>query len=150
MDWDEFNHRHLRSLRRPHSDELSSTEVIARAGVTYRQLDYWCRTGVLSPVGNLRGSGSFRRWSIDDIEIVAALGRLAAMGAPTPVLERVAIAVARWLALGDVGAAWLVVPLDGPVSWVAPGRLSDAVADAAWVLCLPIVLTADREGQLAQ
>lgn len=61
---------------------LSSREVADLAGVTYRQLDYWCRTDLLTPsVSEARGSGSCRRFSLADAYATAALGRLASLGA---------------------------------------------------------------------
>lgn len=41
----------------------SSTEVCRATGLTYRVLDYWVRTGVITPEINGRGSGSRRGWS---------------------------------------------------------------------------------------
>lgn len=43
--------------------------VVCRiAGVSYRQLDYWTRTGLITPsVHDAVGSGSARLWSRDDI-----------------------------------------------------------------------------------
>jgi DNA-binding transcriptional MerR regulator len=46
----------------------SSTQVCEIAGVTYRQLDYWTRTGIVAPsVQAARGSGTCRRYSDDDV-----------------------------------------------------------------------------------
>lgn len=58
---------------------LSSAEVLARLDgrVSYRQLDYWVRTGRIRPsYREARGSGSGRRWSpsdVDALEQIAAL-----------------------------------------------------------------------------
>lgn len=41
----------------------SSTEVCRGTGLTYRVLDYWVRTGVITPYQEANGSGSRRRWS---------------------------------------------------------------------------------------
>lgn len=60
---------------------LSSREVADLAGVTYRQLDYWCRTDLLTPsVAEARGSGSWRKFSYRDALTVAAVGHLAQLG----------------------------------------------------------------------
>lgn len=44
-------------------DTYSSAEVCQLAGVTYRQLDYWTRCGLVEPFVQATGSGSRRRWS---------------------------------------------------------------------------------------
>lgn len=55
----------------------SSAQVCQLAGVTYRQLDYWTRQGLIHPTIPARGSGSKRRWTWDDVERARRL-RLAA------------------------------------------------------------------------
>ena len=41
-------------------------------GATYRQLDYWARTGVVTPsISAAAGYGSRRRWSDRDVVAVA-------------------------------------------------------------------------------
>jgi DNA-binding transcriptional MerR regulator len=43
-------------------------QVCAVVGITYRQLDYWARTGLLRPsVAEARGSGSHRLYSYRDL-----------------------------------------------------------------------------------
>jgi DNA-binding transcriptional MerR regulator len=54
-------------------DTLSSVEVCRLTGVTYRQLDYWVRTGLVLPHTCARGSGTHRRWSDADLERVRRL-----------------------------------------------------------------------------
>jgi len=47
------------------------------AGITYRQLDYWARTGLIQPeVRGARGSGSQRLYSFRDILILKVIKRL--------------------------------------------------------------------------
>lgn len=51
--------------------------VQAIAGVTYRQLDYWARTGLIEPsVRAAAGSGSQRLYAFADIVIVKVVKRL--------------------------------------------------------------------------
>lgn len=59
---------------------LTSLEVCRRAGITYRQLDYWCRTGVVEPLIDARGSGSQRRFTQAEADHVAGLARYLRMG----------------------------------------------------------------------
>ena len=54
----------------------STTGVAARSGATFRQLDYWVRTGLIEPSVPARGSGRPRTWSEDDlaeVELIVAL-----------------------------------------------------------------------------
>lgn len=48
----------------------STVEVAKLTGATYRQLDYWCRTGRIAgqPPGRATGSGQRRKWSEADVE----------------------------------------------------------------------------------
>nr|WP_269212807.1 MULTISPECIES: MerR family transcriptional regulator [unclassified Schaalia] len=49
----------------------------AAAGITYRQLDYWARTGLLQPsVRAARGSGSQRLYSFKDILVLKIVKKL--------------------------------------------------------------------------
>jgi DNA-binding transcriptional MerR regulator len=49
-------------------EEFSGPQVCALVGVTYRQLDYWARTGLLTPsVASASGSGSKRKYSYRDV-----------------------------------------------------------------------------------
>lgn len=61
---------------------------------TYRQLDYWVRTGIVTPaIANPRGSGNRRRWAPDQVRVVRMIADLCALGATNPVLvEAVATA----------------------------------------------------------
>jgi DNA-binding transcriptional MerR regulator len=43
-------------------------QVCALVGISYRQLDYWARTGLLTPsISDARGSGTQRRYSYHDV-----------------------------------------------------------------------------------
>ncbi len=49
----------------------------AAAGITYRQLDYWARTGLVEPtVRGAKGSGSQRLYSFTDILVLKVVKRL--------------------------------------------------------------------------
>src|SRR5580700_11166674 len=46
----------------------SGPQVCGLVGITYRQLDYWARTGLLQPsVASARGSGTRRLYSYSDV-----------------------------------------------------------------------------------
>jgi len=46
----------------------SSTEVCCLVGITYRQLDYWCRQGFIPGAAQRVGSGCPRRFDADQVE----------------------------------------------------------------------------------
>lgn len=60
---------------------VSTREAADRAGVTYRQLDYWVRTHRVRPTSgyaSLRGAGNYVWWTEDDIiDLMAIVDRLA-------------------------------------------------------------------------
>ena len=45
-------------------------------GITYRQLDYWARTGLAQPDVVARGSGTWRRYSGNDVAELLVIRRL--------------------------------------------------------------------------
>src|SRR5580698_3840211 len=52
-------------------------QVCSVVGITYRQLDYWARTGLLLPsINEARGSGSQRRYSYTDLVQLKVIKRL--------------------------------------------------------------------------
>lgn len=56
------------------SDPISSKELIARAGITYRQLDYWTRRGALVPLSESSpGSGCPRAWDPHEVRVARLL-----------------------------------------------------------------------------
>lgn len=75
---------------------LTSKEMAACCGVSFRVIDYWDRTGVLRPSDHpARGSGTQRRYSADDARLGRALGVLARLGAQGPALRRAATELDR-------------------------------------------------------
>ena len=47
------------------------------AGITYRQLDYWARTGLVEPsIRSAAGSGSQRLYSFRDVLVLKVVKRL--------------------------------------------------------------------------
>lgn len=51
-------------------EPISSRDLCVLAGISYRQLDYWCRTDLLKPAVPANGSGSARRF--DEAEVAVA------------------------------------------------------------------------------
>ena len=58
-------------------DGYRGPQVCSIVGITYRQLDYWARTGLLQPsISEARGSGSQRRYSYSDLVQLKVIKRL--------------------------------------------------------------------------
>lgn len=52
-------------------------QVCSAVGITYRQLDYWARTGLIRPsIQSAQGSGSQRRYSFTDLVQLKVVKRL--------------------------------------------------------------------------
>ena len=61
----------------PTEDGYRGPQVCSIVGITYRQLDYWARTGLLRPsVTDARGSGSQRRYAYTDLVQLKVIKRL--------------------------------------------------------------------------
>ena len=59
------------------ASDFSSPQTIEIVGITYRQLDYWTRTGlVVSTAQEAEGSGSRRRYSYNDLLELKLIKRL--------------------------------------------------------------------------
>src|SRR3981081_4750485 len=70
-------------------------QVCSIVGITYRQLDYWARTGLLRPsISEARGSGTQRRYSYRDLLELKVIKRLLDAGISLPSARR-AIVVLR-------------------------------------------------------
>jgi hypothetical protein len=115
---------------------VSSPEFCRLVGVTYRVADYWARVGVLRPsVAEAAGSGSQRRYSMQDVRIGRVLAELGRHGCGTVVLSQV---VDRLERLAEPWAGYLVVSSSGEVMW-APTPTVALEAEgltAAWVVSL--------------
>lgn len=79
------------------SDFVYSSDVLAAAGISYRQLDHWCRRGFARPINDDPGYGHSRVFSRGELSTLTRMGRLVAAG----VRPEVAHAIAR----GDADAA---------------------------------------------
>lgn len=59
---------------------FTSPEVCAKTGMTFRQLDYLVRTGIVNPIHGASGSGTRRRYSLSDLWVLDVLAVLYRMG----------------------------------------------------------------------
>ena len=81
------------------------------AGITYRQLDYWARTGLVEPtVRGATGSGSQRLYSFRDILLLKVIKRLLDAGIS---LQQIRTAVAHLRARGTDDLTRVTLMSDG-------------------------------------
>src|SRR5438093_13262063 len=85
-------------------------EVCRLVGITYRQLDYWARTGLVTPsIRDARGSGTQREYSFQDLVTLKVIKQLLDTGVA---LQKVRKAV-RYLGDIDQPAAGATLFSDG-------------------------------------
>jgi DNA-binding transcriptional MerR regulator len=83
----------------------------AAAGITYRQLDYWARTGLVEPsIRSATGSGSQRLYSFKDILVLKVVKRLLDTGVS---LHNIRTAVEALRARGVDDLAQITLLSDG-------------------------------------
>jgi DNA-binding transcriptional MerR regulator len=81
------------------------------AGITYRQLDYWARTGLVEPsIRSAHGSGSQRLYSFRDILVLKIVKRLLDAGVS---LQNIRVAVEQLRARGIDDLAKITLLSDG-------------------------------------
>lgn len=91
----------------------STPEVCALTGLTYRQLDYWVRLGLIDPVVPAEGSGTRRRFSPEQVSALQVLARVHAAlypsgtGGDTALLGEVLAHLERgYIQRGDIILSW--------------------------------------------
>jgi DNA-binding transcriptional MerR regulator len=83
----------------------------AAAGITYRQLDYWARTGLVEPtIRGAKGSGSQRLYSFTDILVLKVVKRLLDTGVS---LHNIRVAIDHLRARGTQDLAGVTLFSDG-------------------------------------
>ena len=83
----------------------------AAAGITYRQLDYWARTGLVEPgIRSATGSGSQRLYSFRDILVLKVVKRLLDTGVS---LQNIRTAVGHLRERGVEDLAQITLMSDG-------------------------------------
>ncbi|MDO4928597.1 MAG: MerR family transcriptional regulator [Corynebacterium sp.] len=95
------------------------------AGITYRQLDYWARTGLVEPsIRNAQGSGSQRLYSFKDILVLKIVKGLLDTGIS---LQNIRLAVDKLRDLGVDDLAEITLVSDGTTVYEC--RNSEEVID---------------------
>lgn len=97
----------------------------AAAGITYRQLDYWARTGLVEPsIRPARGSGSQRLYGFRDILVLRVVKSLLDTGIS---LQQIRTAVAFLRDAGSTDLAKITLMSDGASVYACTSR--DEVVD---------------------
>jgi len=67
----------LKEIKETKPTAISANQICVIAGVTYRQIDYWVRKGLITAsIQDAAGSGSSRVFSVDDLTIVILIKSL--------------------------------------------------------------------------
>jgi DNA-binding transcriptional MerR regulator len=104
------------------------SQVCSVVGITYRQLDYWARTGLLRPsITDAAGSGSQRRYSYGDVVELKVIKRLLDAGLKLK-QARQAVECLRGEFGGDLASAQLVLVESRSVLARSDGELVDLLA----------------------
>ena len=99
------------SLRCPPTSGFRGPVACSAAGITYRQLDYWARTGLVVPeVRGASGSGSQRLYSFRDILMLKVIKRLIDAGIS---LQQIRTAIDHLRARGVADLTQVTLMSDG-------------------------------------
>jgi len=120
------------------------------AGITYRQLDYWARTGLVSPeVRSAGGSGTQRLYSFRDILLLKVVKRLLDAGIS---LQQIRVAVDHLRARGvrDLSAVTLMSDGVSVYEAVSDEEIIDLVHGGQGIFAIALGrVWHDLEGSLA-
>ena len=121
------------------------------AGITYRQLDYWARTGLVEPtVRGASGSGTQRLYSFRDILVLKIVKRLLDTGVS---LQQIRTAVGALRAQGVEDLARLTMMSDGASVYActSPHEVIDLVQGGQGVFGIAVGrVWREVEGSLSQ
>ena len=123
----------------------------AAAGITYRQLDYWARTGLVEPsIRSASGSGSQRLYGFRDIIALKIVKRLLDTGVS---LQNIRIAVGYLRARGEADLAGVTLMSDGASVYecTSPTEVFDLVQGGQGVFGIAVdAVCREVEGTLKQ
>lgn len=96
---------------------IPTMQMVAEAGVTYKQVDYWARTGLLRPyVGHQAGRGQggvFRLWDAEEVRVARLMGRLVAASISPSVA---AVLARKWPEMQEIAPGiWIQINEEAPV-----------------------------------
>ncbi len=120
------------------------------AGITYRQLDYWARTGLVEPsVRGATGSGTQRLYGFRDILVLKVVKRLLDTGVS---LQQIRVAVAYLRERGIQDLAEITLMSDGASVYecTSPDEVIDLVQGGQGVFGIAVGrVWREVEGELA-
>lgn len=123
-------------------DVYTSSQASELSGLTFRQIDYYARTGFIRPsVADTKGSGTYRRWSSDDIAVLRLVRHLTSAGYTAQGLRRHRQTLRD--AIAGAGDRRFLLVSDDELSTVASDQLLDGVQSA------PVVLVVDLDAVMA-
>jgi len=115
-------------------DGFRGPQVCALVGITYRQLDYWARTGLLRPsIADARGSGTQRRYAYTDVVELKVIKQLLDAGISLQRARR-AVECLRGGLGGDLASTNLVLVGTGSVLARSDGEVVDLLKGGQGVL----------------
>jgi DNA-binding transcriptional MerR regulator len=127
------------------------TVACAAAGITYRQLDYWARTGLVGPsLTPTAGSGAGRLYNFRDIIILKIVKRLLDTGVS---LHNIRAAVAHVSARSSAELAGITLMSDGATVYecTSPDEVVDILANGQGVFGIAVGrVWREVEGSLAE
>jgi DNA-binding transcriptional MerR regulator len=110
------------------AEGFRGSQVCTLVGITYRQLDYWARTGLLRPsIADATGSGSQRRYSYGDVLELKVIKRLLDAGLKLR-QARQAVECLRGDLGEDLASAQLVLADSRSILARSDGELVDLLA----------------------
>ena len=115
-------------------DGFRGPQVCALVGITYRQLDYWARTGLLRPsIADARGSGTQRLYAYTDVVGLKVIKQLLDAGISLQRARRAVECLRDGLG-ADLAAANLVLVGTGSVLAHTDGEVVDLLKGGQGVL----------------
>jgi len=123
----------------------------AAAGISYRQLDYWARTGLVVPsVRGAQGSGSQRLYSFRDVLVLKVVKRLLDTGVSLHNI-RVAIDLVRARGIEDLAQITLLSDGSSVYECTSQDEIIDLLAGGQAVFGIAVGrVVREMEGQLAE
>lgn len=121
------------------------------AGITYRQLDYWARTGLVEPsVRSAKGSGSQRLYGFRDILVLKVVKRLLDTGVS---LQQIRMAITSLRQAGVEELSEITLMSDGATVYecTSPDEIVDLLAGGQGVFGIALgKVWREVEGELAE
>jgi DNA-binding transcriptional MerR regulator len=121
------------------------------AGITYRQLDYWARTGLVEPsVRSASGSGTARLYGFRDILVLKVVKRLLDTGVS---LQQIRLAITSLRRAGVDELSHITLMSDGATVYecTSPDEIVDLLAGGQGVFGIALgKVWREVEGELAE